>query len=111
MIEIKGKHATAKIFADTLEASAEGQIRVLCDSSFVSGSQVRVMPDVHAGKGSTIGTTMTIGDYVVPAMVGVDIGCGMETLVIPADSATGVLFAKGWGTLTGIIRPLMAPGG
>ena len=80
MIEIKGKYATAKIFADTLETSAEGQIRVLCDSSFARGSQVRVMPDVHAGKGSTIGTTMTIGDYVVPAMVGVDIGCGMETV-------------------------------
>ena len=80
MIEISGKYAKAKIFTDSIEPSAEGQIRVLCDRSFAEGSSIRVMPDVHAGKGSTIGTTMTIGDHVVPAMVGVDIGCGMETV-------------------------------
>ncbi|MCL2237940.1 MAG: RtcB family protein [Treponema sp.] len=44
------------------------------------------MPDVHAGAGCTIGTTMTIGDKIVPNLVGVDIGCGMETIVIKADS-------------------------
>ena len=38
------------------------------------------MPDVHAGKGCTIGNTMTIVDKVVPNMVGVDIGCGMYTV-------------------------------
>ena len=38
------------------------------------------MPDVHAGKGCTIGTTMTLQNIVVPGMVGVDIGCGMETV-------------------------------
>jgi RNA-splicing ligase RtcB len=40
------------------------------------------MPDVHAGAGCTIGTTMTITDKVVPNLVGVDIGCGMETIQI-----------------------------
>ena len=40
------------------------------------------MPDVHAGKGCTIGTTMTITDKVVPNMVGVDIGCGMYTVAL-----------------------------
>jgi len=47
---------------------------------------LRLMPDVHAGAGCTIGTTMTISDKIVPNMVGVDIGCGMETIMIKADS-------------------------
>ncbi|MDR2600644.1 MAG: RtcB family protein [Oscillospiraceae bacterium] len=80
MIEITGIYNTAKVFTDIIEPSAEGQIKTLCDQSFMKGSKIRIMPDVHAGKGCTIGTTMTIKDVVVPNMVGVDIGCGMETV-------------------------------
>ncbi len=82
MIEIKGKYNAAICYCDELEKSAEGQIKVLCDQDFFGDSKIRVMPDVHAGMGCTIGTTMTIGDKVVPGMVGVDIGCGMETVKI-----------------------------
>ena len=77
MILIEGKYNQAKVFADELELFAEGQIKALCEQPFVVGSNIRIMPDVHAGKGCTIGTTMTIGDYVVPNLVGADIGCGM----------------------------------
>lgn len=80
MILIEGKENQAKVFTKTLEKSSEGQIKALCDQSFTRGSKIRIMPDVHAGKGCTIGTTMTIGDYVVPNLVGVDIGCGMLTV-------------------------------
>ena len=80
MIEIQGTYTTAKIYTDELEPSAEGQIKAMCEQSFTQGSKIRVMPDVHAGKGCTIGTTMTIGEYVVPNLVGVDIGCGMLTV-------------------------------
>lgn len=80
MILIEGTYNQVKVFADNLEVSAEGQIKALCEQPFVAGSKVRIMPDVHAGKGCTIGTTMTIGDYVVPNLVGVDIGCGMLTV-------------------------------
>lgn len=80
MIEIQGKYNTAKVYTDALEPSAEGQIQALCDQSFAQGSRIRIMPDVHAGKGCTIGTTMTITDKVVPNLVGVDIGCGMLTV-------------------------------
>ena len=80
MITIKGEYAEAKIFTDAIEDSAVGQIQKLCDQPFASGSRVRVMPDVHAGAGCAIGTTMTIRDKVVPNLVGVDIGCGMETV-------------------------------
>lgn len=77
MIEIKGSENTAKVFSDKLEPAAEGQIRAICNMQIFRDSKIRIMPDVHAGKGCTIGTTMTITGYVVPNMVGVDIGCGM----------------------------------
>ena len=80
MIEIRGKYNTAKVFTDVVEEGALAQILQLCNQEFTAGSRIRVMPDVHAGAGCTIGTTMTIADKVVPNLVGVDIGCGMETV-------------------------------
>ena len=82
MIELKGKYNTAKIFTDIVDESSVSQIIALCNQEFVSDSRIRMMPDVHAGVGCTIGTTMTIKDKVVPNLVGVDIGCGMETVRI-----------------------------
>ncbi|NLX62935.1 MAG: RtcB family protein [Tissierellia bacterium] len=80
MIEITGKYNTAKVFTDTIDSGAIEQIKELCDQEFVKDSSIRIMPDVHTGIGCTIGTTMTITDKVVPNLVGVDIGCGMETV-------------------------------
>ena len=80
MIEIKGQFNTAICYTPELDPVAAGQIRAVCDQEAFAGSRIRIMPDVHAGKGCTIGTTMTITDKVVPGMVGVDIGCGMETV-------------------------------
>ncbi|MGI5990122.1 MAG: RtcB family protein [Lachnospiraceae bacterium] len=80
MFEIKGKKCTAVCFASVVEPEAVGQIRRMCDYDFTEGSRVRIMPDVHAGKGCTIGTTMTVTDKAVPNVVGVDIGCGMYTV-------------------------------
>ena len=80
MIEIIGKYNTALVYTDNLEPSAAGQIKAFCDMEYSSGSKIRIMPDVHAGKGCTIGTTMTVTDKIVPNIVGVDIGCGMLTV-------------------------------
>ena len=80
MTEIIGAFNTARCFASTLEESAREQIRAVCDTEAFSASKIRIMPDVHAGKGCTVGTTMTVTDRIVPAMVGVDIGCGMYTV-------------------------------
>ena len=80
MMEIKGKVNTAICFAKVIEDEAVEQIRRMCDYEFTEGSQIRIMPDVHAGKGCTIGTTMTVKDKAVPNIVGVDIGCGMYTV-------------------------------
>ena len=80
MLEIKGRVNTAICFAKVIEDEAIGQIRRMCDTEMTRGSRIRIMPDVHAGKGCTIGTTMTIMDKAVPNVVGVDIGCGMYTV-------------------------------
>ncbi len=79
-IEIKGKVNTALCYAKVVEDEAIEQIRRMCDYAMTEGSKIRIMPDVHAGKGCTIGTTMTIIDKAVPNVVGVDIGCGMYTV-------------------------------
>ena len=80
MIEIRGKYNEAKIFTDVVDSASLAQVQELCNQEFTAGSRIRLMPDIHAGKGCTIGTTMTITDKVVPNLVGVDIGCGMETV-------------------------------
>ena len=82
MFEIKGQITTATCYATVVENEAIEQIRRMCDQEFTRGSKVRIMPDVHAGKGCTIGTTMTVIDKAVPNVVGVDIGCGMYTINI-----------------------------
>ena len=79
---VQGEYNSAKVFTDVVEDTAIAQIKTLCDQPFTQGTQIRVMPDVHAGAGCTIGTTMTIADAIVPNLVGVDIGCGMEVVKI-----------------------------
>jgi len=79
---IEGKYNTAKVFTEVVEETALEQIKTLCDQEYVKNARIRIMPDVHAGAGCTIGTTMTIQDCIVPNLVGVDIGCGMETIQI-----------------------------
>ena len=85
MIQIKGKYNEAKIFKDIVDSTSIAQVQELCNQEFTAGSRIRLMPDIHAGAGCTIGTTMTIADKVVPNLVGVDIGCGMETTRIRED--------------------------
>ena len=92
MQEVIGKHNTAKVFTDVVDEKSLQQIKTLCDQEFTSGARIRLMPDVHAGAGCTIGTTMTIKDKIVPNLVGVDIGCGMETLMIHKDSEAAQKF-------------------
>ncbi len=82
MIILNGKYNSAKVFTEVIDESSISQIITICNQKFSENSQIRIMPDVHAGAGCTIGTTMTITDKVIPNLVGVDIGCGMETVVL-----------------------------
>lgn len=85
MLEVFGKYNQAKIFTDVVDQASIAQVIELCNQEFTAGSRIRLMPDVHAGAGCTVGTTMTITDRVVPNLVGVDIGCGMETARLRED--------------------------
>lgn len=82
MIELRGKYNTAKVYTDLIEDVAISQIIDMLNQPFAAGSSVAIMPDVHAGAGCTIGTTMTITDKVVPNLVGVDIGCGVSMVPV-----------------------------
>ena len=82
MITLQGTYNTAKIFTNNIEDSAVTQIEHLLEQEWMAESKIRIMPDVHMGMGCTIGTTMVITDKLVPNLVGVDIGCGMETAIL-----------------------------
>lgn len=82
MKTVHGNYADAVIFTDLVEESALEQVKTLCNQPFVKGRQIRLMPDIHAGAGCTIGFTADLGDMVIPNIVGVDIGCGMLTVEI-----------------------------
>lgn len=75
MFELNGKYNSCKVFTDNCDNETISQLTALLNQESVKGSRIRIMPDTHAGKGSVIGTTMTITDKVIPNIVGVDIGC------------------------------------
>ncbi|MCR5543549.1 MAG: RtcB family protein [Eubacterium sp.] len=82
MITIYGKYTNATVYTVenelyALEEYARKQLQMICNHPSAEGSLVKVMPDVHPGKVGTIGLTMTVGDSILPSLVGVDIGCGM----------------------------------
>ena len=85
MFEVRGKYNTAKIFATTIDDETLSQIVEICNQEWVKDSNIAIMPDCHAGKGCTIGTTLTIHEKVCPNLVGVDIGCGMLTVQLPKE--------------------------
>lgn len=85
MFELAGKYTSAKVYADICESEAQAQIVKLCNHPAFEGATIRVMPDVHAGAGCTIGTTIKSSNgYIVPNLVGVDIGCGVLTVLFTA---------------------------
>lgn len=80
MIIIKGTNTDAKIFTHNVESTAMDQIRNMVNNEITEKTQVRIMPDTHAGAGSTIGTTIRLPENfedwkVSPNVVGVDINC------------------------------------
>lgn len=78
MFEISGKYNKAKIYATTVDNASYAQVLRMCNMEKLQGARIAMMPDMHAAEGCTVGTSMTIGEYVNPAFVGGDIGCGMQ---------------------------------
>ena len=82
MIKIEGTETKVIIHTDVVDDIALAQLAKMADLKVYTGQKIIVMPDVHAGNATTIGTTATISGKVIPNAVGVDIGCGMETAKI-----------------------------
>lgn len=85
MFEIKGKYNIAKVFANKVDSETISQITALCNQQWLEGCNIAIQADTHAGKGCTIGTTITLKDKVSPSLVGVDISCGMLVIQIPKE--------------------------
>lgn len=95
-IKIAGKYNEAIVFNPDIDESSYQQIQAMMDREEFGDSQFRFMPDVHYGKGSTVGTTMSVSDKVVPNFIGVDIGCGVNVteLTINKKDASDPKFLK-----------------
>lgn len=64
---------------DQIEEECVGQLVTLCSQEIFKDSQIRIMPDCHAGKGCVVGFTASIKDRIIPNLVGVDISCSIST--------------------------------
>ena len=91
MFEIRGRYATANVYATNIEQNAVSQILKMANAPFSEGQNIAIMPDAHAGAGCTIGTTMTVGGRVCPNVVGVDLGCGMLTADVGKEELDDVI--------------------
>ena len=78
-LEIKGKYNSAVVMTDQIEEECVGQLVTLCSQEIFKDSQIRIMPDCHAGKGCVVGFTASIKDRIIPNLVGVDISCSIST--------------------------------
>ena len=80
MIEIKGSYTTAVVYTEELDDASISQIFQICNQKSMEGCHIAIMPDVHMGSSCCVGTTIALKDKVIPSLVGVDIGCGMEVV-------------------------------
>lgn len=103
---LTGKFANAKVFTKKIDEETLGQVRRLLDHPYAAGSEIRIMPDTHIGKGAVVGTTMTFTDKIVPDVVGVDIGCGMYV----AELGPQILERKELEKLDAAIRKFVPSG-
>ena len=79
---VEGKYETAIVYTDNVDDASLAQVKTLCDMPYAKDSHIRMMPDIHAGAGCTIGTTMQVKDKICPNLVGVDVACGMLVVQI-----------------------------
>ena len=82
MYDVIGKYNRATIYAQTVDSESYAQVLQMCNVPELEGSTIKMMPDMHASAGCTVGTSMTVGDKINPAYVGSDIGCGMQVYML-----------------------------
>lgn len=94
--KLKGKLNEATVYTNNIEETAISQIIGMLNEPITENTTVAIMPDVHAGKGSTVGTTIKLPENrdewkVCPNVVGVDLGCSMRAIRVNGE---GVDLAK-----------------
>jgi tRNA-splicing ligase RtcB len=85
LFEIKGSKNTAKVMLQhegLLDPETRRQIETFVNHTAFEGPNIAIMPDTHAGMGAVIGFTMRMNDVIIPNVVGVDIGCGVDTYTL-----------------------------
>lgn len=82
MQRIEGKYNSAEVMIDSIDATTEAQIHSFLECPALAGAPIAIMPDCHAGAGAVIGFTQQLGEFIIPNIVGVDIGCGMTSICI-----------------------------
>ncbi|CAL5971084.1 tRNA-splicing_ligase RtcB [Hexamita inflata] len=80
---IYGDYEMAKVYTTDVETGAISQVKKICNSIQSKNANIRLMPDIHPGIGCVIGYTSRINDYLMPGLIGIDIGCGVSATRIP----------------------------
>lgn len=78
MFDIVGKYNSATVYAKSVDNESYAQVLAMCNIEELKDSKIKMMPDMHAAEGCTIGTSITVTDKINPSYVGSDIGCGMQ---------------------------------
>jgi len=85
-MRLRGQFTDAEVLISDIDDATREQIKTLLDCPVFEGRRIVIMPDCHSGKGSVIGFTMPLGDVVIPNIIGVDIGCGIELYRLEVSS-------------------------
>ncbi len=86
MITMQGKYNSANIMIDDIDETTKNQIQGFLNHPALGSTYIAIMPDCHAGKGAVVGFTMKMNDYIIPNLLGVDLGCGMLSARFDTES-------------------------
>ena len=86
MITIKGKYNSANVMIDEIDETTRAQIQGFLNHPAFADTYISIMPDCHAGKGAVVGFTMKVNKYIIPNILGVDLGCGMLSAHFDVES-------------------------
>ena len=78
MFDIIGKYNNATIYAKSVDNESYSQVMAMCNNAELKDCKIKMMPDMHAAEGCTVGTSIAFKDKINPCYVGSDIGCGMQ---------------------------------
>ncbi len=94
MFDIVGKYNSATVYAKSVDNESYAQVLAMCNIEELKDCKIKMMPDMHAAEGCTVGTSITIDDKINPSYVGSDIGCGMQVYKLSDSEINFQLFDR-----------------